>query len=90
MRVKPLALRYLYRIYIELGDARLKEVLAVAANIAQQEKHQEIRANTVRKAVSRITGKSLKEVRKKLFPLRIPRKLLKEFQEKIYTELQRL
>ena len=83
--IKPLALRYLFRIYKELGEEKLKQIVEISKEIAIQEKHYEIRANTVRKAVSRLTNKSLDEVKKKFFPLKIPKSEIKDFTNKIYN-----
>jgi hypothetical protein len=69
--IKPLALRYLYRAYKELDPKLFDRLLAEAVRIAHEEGHGELRANTVRKALARLSGKDLKTVCRVFFPLRL-------------------
>ncbi len=68
--VKPLALRYMKRIETDHPDVA-EEVVKKALEIAEEEGHMEVRAETLRKAFAEVKGMTLEEVKRTLFPLRL-------------------
>ncbi len=65
--VRPLALRYLKRLEDDHPEL-LEDVVREALEIAREEGHYEVRAETLRKAYARVKGVSLEEARREFFP----------------------
>ncbi len=68
--VRPLALRYIKRLEVDHPDV-VEEVIEKALEIAKEEGHMQVRAETIRKAFAEVRGISLEDVKRTIFPLRL-------------------